>query len=98
MRRALVRMVLEGAREGKAKESVQKGFVGVFITCGGGGRGWSLIKKHKGNFTFLNRKTSSIRELKMLCDVKLRRKITLLIGWKEKIRQEKKEQHELPSY
>ena len=62
--KAVVRMVLEGVREGKAKESVQKGLY-VYLSRVGVGGGGGLNKKAQRNFTFLNSKTSSIRELKM---------------------------------
>lgn len=42
--KAVVRMVLEGAREGKAKESVQKGLY-VYLSPVGVGVGWRVEQK-----------------------------------------------------
>ena len=42
--KAVVRMVLEGVREGKAKESVQKGLY-VYLSRVGVGGGWRVKQK-----------------------------------------------------
>lgn len=69
--------MLEGSGDSRAKDCA-KGFVGVFVTCGG-----SEKKTAERNFTFLNSKTNLIRELRVEGRMELRRKINSILKVKK---------------